>query len=152
MWTLKFKRDKVTVVLFVHPDQSMLSIKDEFLEALKSRNTTFEDQDIPSSSDEVFLAKLTIPNDHESGWETLTSASESIGSSDAKGSKKRKANGSNPLDSPVGLGLKDGAVLAFKFQKIPESDADSTLEAGDYVVSFAPLDVDEAEDELPSEG
>ena len=142
--TLKFKRDRTTIALFVKPDQSFASIKQAFLDALKSRGIThFKDQAVPTSIDEITFAKLKAPNDPNAGWEVLR-----IGQ--AQGAKKGKSHGGNALDCPAGQLLKDGATLAFKFGE-PPADDDGKVEAEDdgFEVTFPSLDVEEP-DQLPS--
>ena len=150
-WTLKFKRDKITVVLFVQPDQSFASIKQAFLEALEARKITrFEDQAVPKSSNEIMFAKLRTVNDTESGWESLTPPSQGGDPSETRGSNKRKLSGGGRLDCPVGLGLKDGAILAFKFGNPSEMDEDDEEDScSGYQVTFPPLDVEEPDEPPP---
>ena len=153
-WTLKFKRYKTTVVLFVQPDQSFTSIKQAFLDALKARDITkFEDQAVPESPDDITFAKLKTVNDTESGWETLMPPPQGGESGEMGGSKKRKRHGEGLLDSPIGVGLKDGASLAFKLEKSSALDEDKEDdeddEDGGYQVTFPPLDVEEPDEPPP---
>ena len=54
------------------------------------------------------------------------------------------------LDSPVGHGLKDSAVLAFKFRKPDDEDENGIdVDDDDLNVTFPSLDVEEPDQLVP---
>ncbi|KAL9000986.1 MAG: hypothetical protein Q9169_000470 [Polycauliona sp. 2 TL-2023] len=120
--TLRFKCHKTTILLFVSPHDSFASIKSKLLDALKVANITqIQGQPLPTKSDDVLLGVLINLNDPGVGWTSL----EIPEKDDKKGSKS-----SGVLNaSPMGAGIKDGSMLAFKFRG-DDSDADD-LDMGD---------------------
>ncbi|KAG8623816.1 hypothetical protein KVT40_008792 [Elsinoe batatas] len=122
-WTLLFKSHTTTILLHVAKDHTFTHIKSELLSALKSRSTDghFNGLPLPTSPDEISLAKSIDPQDLTQGWEGVEPSEEdeemdrAIEQLDgAKGKGKGKAKGLGQ-DCPAGAGLRDGAVLAFKF-------------------------------------
>jgi hypothetical protein len=131
VWTIKFKNARTTVVLYVYQLQSLSTIKVELLHALKTGNPSgqLNGATLPDSADDIELAKpRDLSNPGASGWLSiepdvatdefdadLFGGGESV-TSKAKGKGKAKANGASHKDSPLGAGLKDNAILAFRFK------------------------------------
>ncbi|KZF24445.1 hypothetical protein L228DRAFT_245376 [Xylona heveae TC161] len=117
-WTFRLKHHKTTILLFVRPLQSFDSIKEDLLHALRSTRPdgTLNGNKIPTSSDEVVLGVPIDNNDLSKGWVALEIPESEI--LDEQGVKRKVGGKQSVLNqSPQGAGLKDGAVLAFKFRE-----------------------------------
>ena len=116
LWTLRFKQHKTTVLLFVEPSQSFTSIKSDLLEALRQRrNTELNGAPLPSDPEDVIFGVPVDMNNPNKGWVGLDIPAVDM-EDDAKGKKKVGGKRSVLNASPLGAGLKDGAILAFKFR------------------------------------
>ncbi|MCJ1464951.1 hypothetical protein MMC07_003566 [Pseudocyphellaria aurata] len=121
-WTLRFKQHKTTVLLLVSPNQSIGSIKSELLEALKA--TGIHDINgcvLPAKADDIIFGIPVDNNKPNQGWVVLE-IPEIDGHKDPGGKVKGVRKSSVLNASPLGAGLKDGAMVAFKFR---EEDVDS---------------------------
>ncbi|KAF1916478.1 hypothetical protein BDU57DRAFT_233851 [Ampelomyces quisqualis] len=125
-WTLRLKSRKTTVLLHVDPLQTFENIKSHLYEALQE--TELKDPEtnasipLPGTSSEIQLGRPVDHNDAQHGfqlgeWEYAVNEEE-----DAGGKGKGKAKASKPAagvanakNCPKGAGLKDGAVLAFRW-------------------------------------
>ncbi|KAF2748503.1 hypothetical protein M011DRAFT_457802 [Sporormia fimetaria CBS 119925] len=126
-WTLRLKSHKTTVVLHVDPLSTFSNIKEVLLSVLQQTSlkhaVTGATINPPTSASAIQLGRLTDPNDPDAGfvlgeWESSVA---DIGEddTDAKGKGKAKASTGVPskiVECPKGAGLKDGAVLAFRFE------------------------------------
>jgi hypothetical protein len=128
-WTLRLKSRKTTVLLHVDPLQTFSSIKSHLYNALKETGhkdpETHQSIPLPDSPEDIQLARPVDVHDAQQGfqlgeWELRADESEE---DSGKGKGKAKA-GKNPNDTtvlksgkecPKGAGLKDGAVLAFRW-------------------------------------
>lgn len=140
-WSLRFKSHKTTIILFVDRMQTFHAIKTELLHALSetSADGQFNDIPIPSNPDDVLFAKPVDFNNPDAGWQSLEA--DALGIDDelfgdegnGKGKGKAKAKGAEVKDCPLGVGLRDGCAVAFKFKgqkprkKTPEPEADEGL-------------------------
>ena len=118
-WTLRFKQHKTTILLFVQQSQSFDSIKHDLLEAIKA--TGIQDvngNSLPSDPQDIEFGVPRDKNDPSKGWVALKIPEFEDGDTKGKGVKK----GSVLNESPLGAGLKDGAMLAFKFVKGTEEE------------------------------
>ena len=116
-WTLRFKQHKTTVLLFVEQTQSFTSIKQDLLDAIrKTGQTEMNGNPLPSDPEEVIFGLPVDKNDLTRGW-----VRQEIPEMDVEGTNgdTKKIGGKKSIlnASPLGAGLKDGAVLAFKFGK-----------------------------------
>ncbi|KAI9880816.1 MAG: hypothetical protein M1830_000252 [Pleopsidium flavum] len=129
-WTLRFKQNKTTILLFVDPGQSFDSIKQDLLDALKkSGRTELNGEPVPSDSDHVLLGLPMDKNDLSKGWVKLEIPETEI--EDGLGAKKKVGGKKSILNaSPQGAGLKDGAVLAFRFSESGDKVDEEGLEVG----------------------
>lgn len=96
--------------------QSFTSIKSDLLWALrKCGHTALNGQPIPTDPEEVIFGVPVDKNDIAKGWVGLdipaTETEDEVGNTTKVGGKDSMVNG-----SPLGAGLKDGAMLAFKFK------------------------------------
>lgn len=113
-WTLRFKQHKTTIVLFVQQSQPFDSIKRDLLDAIKARNIQdINGNALPSDPEDIELGVPIDKNDTSKGWVPLKIPEIEDGDKKGKGVKK----GSVLNASPLGAGLKDGAMLAFRFAK-----------------------------------
>lgn len=145
-WTLRLKSYKTTVLLHVDPLNTFATIKTCLYDALQEtglRNPeTGESIPLPSSASDIQLGRPVNINDAHEGfqlgeWE-YPAVEEEEDSGKGKGKAKatgKKADGgiANLKDCPKGAGLKDGAVLAFRWAGDgtwdgDESDMDVDLE------------------------
>ncbi|KAL9063818.1 MAG: hypothetical protein Q9161_009255 [Pseudevernia consocians] len=116
-WTLRFKQHKTTILLFVQQSQPFDSIKRDLLDAIKA--TGIQDingNTLPSDPKDIEFGVLRDKNDHSKGWVALKIPEAEDGDTKGKGVKK----GSVLNENPLGAGLKDGAMLAFRFAKAAE--------------------------------
>ncbi|KAF2469011.1 uncharacterized protein BDR25DRAFT_50368 [Lindgomyces ingoldianus] len=132
-WTLRLKNRKTTVLLHVNPLNTFTTIKTHLLAAL--RETTLKDPEtgdevqLPSSPSEVQFARPVNINHPELGfvlgeWEQPGGVGEMLeeeesGRKKGKGRPKKDdelAGMVNVNDCPKGAGLRDGAVLAFRWK------------------------------------
>jgi hypothetical protein len=129
-WILRLKSRKTTVLLHVDPLHTFSTIKSNLYEALTE--TGLKDPEsgetipLPESASDIQLGRPIDVNDAQQGfqlgeWEYSAYESEEEGGK-GKGKGKAKAGkksngaaGSNVNDCPKGAGLKDGAVLAFRW-------------------------------------
>ncbi|KAA6416274.1 MAG: hypothetical protein FRX48_00994 [Lasallia pustulata] len=114
-WTLRFKQHKTTILLFVDQAQSFASIKKDLLEAItKAGRTELNGQTLPIDPEDVLLGVPVEKNDLSKGWVRLDITETEVqvnGNSKKIGGKKSVLN-----SSPLGAGLRDGAMLAFRFK------------------------------------
>ncbi|KAK5015282.1 hypothetical protein LTR60_002948 [Cryomyces antarcticus] len=143
-WTIRLKQRTRTVLLHVDPLQRIDTIKAELLRALKqtSRDGMLYGLAIPEDASDVLLARPNDILDPQSGWTSLESDSatakapasedeatkngkgkgkaKATAPSTAAGNKRKRGTTAGALDCLQGLGLKDNAVLAFKFRQARE--------------------------------
>lgn len=132
-WTVRLKHHKTTVLLHCDPLQTFRSIKTALLAALNETNPdgTLNNRFLPSSPNEIILGRPVDLNNPEEGfllgeWEKARGgldAGESEGAGKGKGKRKSIAGeGTGAKDCLKGAGLRDGAVLAFKWGGKDEED------------------------------
>ncbi|KAF2010545.1 hypothetical protein BU24DRAFT_399961 [Aaosphaeria arxii CBS 175.79] len=133
-WTLRLKSYKTTVYLHVDPLSTFTSIKQALFDALAETSlvsTTGETITLPDSSSDIQLGKPVNTHDPRAGfllgeWEYPDQDSDEEmdgngkGKGKAKGRAKKTANGAENLSSskhcPKGAGLRENAVLAFRWR------------------------------------
>lgn len=142
-WTLRFKTHKTTLFLHIDKTQTFASIKTELLAALQEtqvkppHNGTLNGVPIPENADDILLARPVDFNDLEAGWESL----EDLGDEDiitdevtpkAKGKGRSSVSNTGGFrECPLGAGLRDGCVVAFRFR----SEDDEVDEDGEMDVT-----------------
>ncbi|KAL2042115.1 hypothetical protein N7G274_005303 [Stereocaulon virgatum] len=130
-WTLRFKQHKTTVLLFVTQSQSFTSIKEDLLDAMKARGIKDINGNLLPSDPEAIVFGVPIDkNDPGKGWVPLEIPEVSDTDTKGKGVKK----GSVLNQSPLGAGLKDGAMLAFKFRDVDAQDVMELDDEWDVVI------------------
>ncbi|MCJ1288139.1 hypothetical protein MMC26_007494 [Xylographa opegraphella] len=131
LWTLRFKQHKVTVLLFVEQTQSFSSIKADLLDALKERGyTEINQRSLPSDAQDIVLGLPIDKNDPSKGWVGLDIPAMEL--EDETGSKKTVGGKKSVLNaSPVGAGLRDGSLLAFKFRSVDAKKDSDDLDMED---------------------
>ena len=132
-WTLRFKQHKTTILLFVQQSQPFDSIKRDLLDAIKA--TGIQDingNTLPSDPEDIEFGVLRDKNDHSKGWVALKIPEAEDGDTKGKGVKK----GSVLNENPLGAGLKDGAMLAFRFAKAAEEGMDKDDEWDVIIPSY----------------
>ncbi|KAL9103734.1 MAG: hypothetical protein Q9163_001238 [Psora crenata] len=111
--TLRFKYHKTTILLLCQQSQSFTSIKQDLLDSIRATGITeINGTPLPSSAEDVILGVPLDKNDIDKGWVNLEIPE--FDESEVKGKGVKKGSVLN--QSPLGAGLKDGALLAFKFQ------------------------------------
>ncbi|KAL9595616.1 MAG: hypothetical protein Q9219_006322 [cf. Caloplaca sp. 3 TL-2023] len=137
--TLRFRQHKTTILLFISPHQSMISVKENLLEAIKStRVSEINGNPLPSNPEDVILG---VPIDHKDpnqGWIDLE-IPDFEDDSGRKGNKKPSVLNATPM----GAGLKDGMVLAFKFRKESSGDDLMDLDHNEWDVVMPKYDDEE---------
>jgi hypothetical protein len=130
-WTLRLKRGKKTILVFADPAQSLRSLKQNLIDALKATNPSdkIDGQVIPPSPSEVELAKPIDQLDISQGWTLLDppSLDDELGPEDThnKGKSRAKSKSRDPCLKE--LGIKENHVLAFRFREPESDDSDETL-------------------------
>ncbi|CAO2649904.1 Nn.00g011960.m01.CDS01 [Neocucurbitaria sp. VM-36] len=130
-WTLRLKSRKTTVLLHVDPLHTFATIKSYLYDALQETGLkdaqTGESIPLPSSPSDIQLGRPVNINDAHEGfqlgaWEYPAGDNdEEVDEGKGKGKAGRKSNtgatasAANVKDCPKGAGLKDGAVLAFRW-------------------------------------
>lgn len=128
-WTLRLKSHKTTVLLHVDPLNTFDTIKSFLYDALQQtelrHSETSQPIPLPSSPSDIQLGRPININDAHEGfklgeWE-YSPAEDEEEQSKGKGKGKAAAASSSKVDAanvkncPKGAGLKDGAVLAFRW-------------------------------------
>lgn len=113
-WTLRFKQHKTTILLYVAPGQTFASIKQDLLDAMKARGIgDINGNAMPLDPEAIILGLPIDKNDIDKGWVPLKIPE--MEDKDVKGKGVKKGSVLN--ENPLGAGLKDGAMLAFKFRE-----------------------------------
>jgi hypothetical protein len=121
-WTIRLKHHKTTVLVHVDPLQTLLQLKTELLAILnESFPTGLHGYNLPTSPNDIRLAKLIDPLDMSRGWDTIDDTSTTdeledpfnIDEDDVPKPKTKKMLESENLKA---YGIKDNAVLAFRFK------------------------------------
>lgn len=110
-WTLRFKRNKVTVVLHVDPMKQIDELKENLLNALRKteKDHKLEGKPLPEDFKQILLGKPISTRDLSKGWVDIY---DEVDSSTGKLTGTRLSGISRSLKA---LGIKDNAVLAFRF-------------------------------------
>lgn len=116
------------------PEQSFSSIKSDLLEAIKATGVhDINGNFLPSNADDIIFG---VPVDNlnlDLGWVGLEIPE---ADEDDKGEKKPKGirKGSVLNSGPLGAGLRDGAILAFRFRDGAEDGADMDKDEWDVIL------------------
>jgi len=122
----------------VEQTQSFTSIKFDLLGALKKcGHTELNGQAIPTDPEDVIFGVPVDKSDIAKGWVDLDipemETEDEAGNTKKVGGKDSMLNG-----SPLGAGLKDGAMLAFKFKgedaKMDSEDSELNDSSWDVVI------------------
>lgn len=115
-WTIRFKYNKTTVLLHADPLQTFDSLKEDLLSALKQTNKDglLHGHPLPESADEIILGKAVDVFDLSKGFSRLDVSEVDDVDADAK-KKGRPAKDAAGKETLKGAGLRDNAVLAFKW-------------------------------------
>ncbi|KAL8937445.1 MAG: hypothetical protein Q9211_003690 [Gyalolechia sp. 1 TL-2023] len=137
--TLRFKQHKTTILLFVSPHQSLTSVKEDLLYAIRAtRITEINGNPLPSSPKDIILGVPLDANDPSQGWINLE-----IPDLEEDGGKKGSHKASVLNATPIGAGLKDGMVLAFKFRKETSGGDDMDIDDHEWDVILPSYDDEE---------
>lgn len=115
-------------------NQSFDSIKSELLEAIKA--TGIHDINgcaLPANADDIIFGIPVDKNEPSKGWVGLE-IPEMDEDEDAGGKSKGVRKDSVLNASPLGAGLKDGAMVAFKFREEGTDDADMDSDDWDVII------------------
>lgn len=141
-WTLRLKSARTTVLLHIDPLSTFSFIKSSLLTALTETGFAQSDHTpsltLPSSPSAIQLGRPLDPLDPSAGfvlgeWETQPE-DEEVAIDEGKGKGKGKAvRETGGMDCAKGAGLKDGAVLAFRWEGMPGAEG---KEWGVQIASF----------------
>jgi hypothetical protein len=144
-WTLRLKSHRTTVLLHIDPLSTFATIKATLYAALSDTGLQATEHgpsiDLPDSASDIQLGRPLDPLDPGAGfalgeWEAQPDDDDVAIEDEDKGKGKGKAaqgkTGSG-RDCPKGAGLKDGAVLAFRWEGMEGTDGD---EWGVQIASF----------------
>jgi len=108
-------------LLLVPQSQPFTTIKLHLLEAIKATGINdINGSPIPSDPEAIVFGLPIDKNDINKGWVPLKIPELEDGDTKGKGIKK----GTVLNESPLGAGLKDGALLAFKFREGDDEEDD----------------------------
>lgn len=159
-WTIRFRHHRTTVLLPIDQSQSIASVKSDLFAALQQTTPTGRLSDatpLPDSPDDILLAKPNDINDAEAGWTRLRA--EKGGKETPVARSKGKGKAGAAADGLEGetlksLGIKDNALLAFKFVSSSKEEAKKAKSksvfggsADDDADELAGMDVDGEEDD-----
>lgn len=145
-WTLRFKYHKSTILLHVDPNQSVESLKENLLYALRDVKPSPEflnGRSPPSSASQIKLAKPVNPLDVSEGWEPLEAFAVDDEEDDDDGDGKGKGKGKvKSMTEAFGqivteIGIKDHSVLAFRWEDTEDpavEDEDEAMDEGEWDV------------------
>lgn len=132
-WTLRFKQHKTTVLLFAQQSQPLDSIKRDLLNAIKARGIEdINGNALPSDPEDIEFGVPRDKYDISKGWVPLKIPEVEDGDTKGKGKGVKKDSVLN--GSPLGAGLKDGAMLAFRFTKGPAEDGMDVDDEWDVII------------------
>ncbi|KAL8952804.1 MAG: hypothetical protein Q9222_001308 [Ikaeria aurantiellina] len=138
-FALRFKQHKITILLFVKPHDPLTSVKEKLLAAIKDRNISqIDGQPLPSDPQDIVFGVPIDKNDPSQGWVGLD-----IPDLD---DDERKKGGKKPgvlNATPIGAGLKDGSLLAFKFITEGSGGVDVDMNDNDFDVIMPTFDDEE---------
>lgn len=139
--TLLFKNQKSTTLLSVPPTQPFAEVKSLLLAALKSRRSASSfniSEDLPDDPNDLEFGVLVDRKDPSKGWVAMEVKEQEI--TDTKGGK-RKIGGKKSIlnESPLGAGLIDGSLVAYR---VKASKQKSNSEDQD-IDSLADVDIEE---------
>lgn len=129
-WTLRFKSHRTTVFLHIDPLHTFSTIKSTLYTALQETGLRASDHGpeiaLPASPSDIQLGRPVDPLDASQGfvlgeWETAPSddevaVEEEEAKAKGKGKGRKTAAVENVKECPKGAGLKDGGVLAFRWE------------------------------------
>lgn len=145
--TLRFKKHKTTVLLFVSPHDSFTHVKAKLLDAIISTGVPIiNGYRLPSDPEDVILGVPIDDNDPSQGWINLE-----IPELDGDGGKKSKKAGVLNA-TPLGAGVKDGMVLAFKFREEIAGDDGMDIDDNEWDVVMPAYDDEEDSQVKESDG
>ena len=145
-WTLRLKSHRTTVLLHIDPLHTFDTIKQHLYTVLLETGLQASDHgpaiSLPASPSDIQLGQPIDPLDPSQGfvlgaWEQAAEDDEVAIEDEGNGKGKAAAKGKktvgtgNARDCPKGAGLKDGAVLAVRW------DGDGTEEGASWGVQLA---------------
>ncbi|KAL8701719.1 MAG: hypothetical protein Q9201_004751 [Fulgogasparrea decipioides] len=134
--TLRFKKHKTTILLFVSPRDTIDSIKQKLLDTIKATGVSQINGDpLPSKSEDLMFGVLIDKNDPSQGWVGLE-----IPEVEDDAGKRGNTKNSVLNKTPLGAGLKDGSVLAFKFRGVESSGDGMDIDDGHWDVIMPSFD------------
>lgn len=108
-------------MLLVSQSQPFTTIKQDLLEAIKATGISdINGAQLPSDPEAIVFGLTVDKNDISKGWVPLKIPEVEDGDTRGKGVEK----GSVLNENPLGAGLKDGALLAFKFRETDDDEDD----------------------------
>lgn len=142
-WTLRLKSHRTTVLLHVDPLSAFSTIKSQLHTALTETGLQATEHgpsiQLPDTASDIQLGRPLDPLDSGAGftlgeWEDAEQDSDvAIEEEGGRGKGKATKKTGSGKDCPKGAGLKDGAVLAFRWEGIEGADGN---EWGVQIASF----------------
>ena len=118
-FTLRFKQHTTTILLLVAQGEPFSEIKQDLLAAIEATGINdINGNPLPSDAGDIVFGVPVDRHDISKGWIALKIPEDDAGVAKGKSVKK----GSVLNETPLGAGLRDGAVLAFKFREGGEED------------------------------
>ena len=127
-WTIRLKHHKTTILLHVDPLQTLATLKKELLAILNEMAPNgFHGYTPPSTPSDIRLARPVDPLDLSQGWDTLDDGSQDLDdpfNNDDDDVPKPKTKKTLESENLRAYGIKDNAVLAFRFRSEKGRDWD----------------------------
>ncbi|KIW09479.1 uncharacterized protein PV09_00358 [Verruconis gallopava] len=116
-WTIRLKHHRTTVLLHVEPLLLLSTLKEELLAVLKEVSPNgFNGHQLPSSASEISFAKPVDPLDISQGWEPLEFSDDPEDPFNIDNEESKRKTKKLESESLKAYGIKDNAVLAFRFK------------------------------------
>ena len=115
-WTLLFKKHKITVLLMLPPQETIINTKAALLQTLQARGVTEINGDqLPEDASNIEFGVAVDRNDLEKGWTRLEAETHEF--ADTEIPRKNAGKKSSDSTGLQGADLRNGQSVAFRFRK-----------------------------------
>ena len=132
-FTLRFKNQKSTTIIHADPLQSFESLKVELIRALSETHPDgkINGEAIPSNASSILFARPNDIHKLDKGFTSVTDKAGDIITGNEPTGRQRKPGDSDikiKNACPKAAGLKDGAIIAYKFMAEDDAEYDPILD------------------------
>jgi hypothetical protein len=132
-WTLRFKYHKTTILLHTDPLTPLSNVKTSLLDALRdTKPDGIESRALPTEPSQIQLAKPVNPLEMVEGWESLDPSPNDDSFDPDEETSRGKQKATKKMEETMSLkaaGVKDNAVIAFRWTLEGDAEEDETLGA-----------------------